>query len=367
MSKEGRSFYTFLSRRDSILKRIRNAGGFIYYISRYSGLVSAMVPTSKLRGILQDPDLLWAEKDRRIALPGRGMIGLNIRKKGIGDIGRSKRKILWNIERIWGGVPSFRAGKGIRVGILDTGIDLKHPDLQGNIRGGVNFIDMENSPQDDNGHGTHVAGIVAATGAGGGGVVGVAPAADLYAVKVLNKNGAGTVTTLVQGIDWCLDCGLDIINLSMGSGSTIPSALVRAVNAARRKGALVIAAAGNNGNAEGRGDTVDAPARIPSVTAVAALDRENRRASFSAAGPSLDIAAPGVDILSTYSSGKYAFLSGTSQGAPHVSGAAAVYKQRFSGVSPDALQRLLKSRAMPLKQRRQTGAGLVRIRSSRPK
>jgi len=223
----------------------------------------------------------------------------------------------WGVDRIdaeyaW----STTTGYGVKVGVVDTGIDYTHPDLDANCKGGVNTINPRKSYKDDNGHGTHVAGIIAAEN-NEIGVVGVAPDAWLYGVKVLDRRGSGFVSDVIEGITWCIDNGMDIINMSLGTNSDIQS-LHDACDAAAVAGLLLVAAAGNDGGA------IDYPAAYASVIAVAATDSSDNRASWSSYGPEMDIAAPGVDIYSTYLGGGYATASGTSMAAPHVAGTLAL-------------------------------------------
>ncbi|WP_170105449.1 S8 family peptidase [Desmospora activa] len=350
--------YTFSLRRWSLLKRIEKAGGNIRYISRHCGIVSAYVPNEEIRGILEDPALLTAEVDQQVLLPKPKLIGVISRNRMIQKIKPTSQVVTWNVKKVWKGNPDPRAGAGVRVGVVDTGINLNHPDLRKNIKGGINIVEPKRPPHDGNGHGTHVAGIIAAR-SNSIGVTGVAPAASLYAIKVLSDRGVGSISTLVRGIDWGIDNGMHILNLSLGGGKNIPAALARAIRVANSRGVLVIAAAGNSANADGSGDTVEVPASLPTVVAVAALTRGNKRAPFSATGPTLDIAAPGVSILSTYTGNRYAALSGTSQAAPHVSGVAAILRQQ--GMSSAAIKRTLSKRALTLGSRRLYGAGLVQV------
>jgi subtilisin len=355
-------WYTFLFRTCPKPEKIQRWGGKVYHVSRYSQSVSAVVPSAKaLKALLRDDDLILAERDRLVGLPSPQLEQIyrvpSIRKKS-----RSLRQVLpWNIQRVWNAKPVSNAGMGVRVGVIDTGIDLTHPDLRGNIKGGVNLIKPGASPQDDNGHGTHVAGIIAAVD-NRIGVVGVAPAAQLYAIKVLNSRGVGTLTTLIKGIEWAIDHGMHILNISIGGGTSVPGNLVAAIHAAVNRGILVVAAAGNNGKANGKGNNLEVPGKISGVVAVAALAKNNRRAPFSATGPELTIAAPGVRILSTFTGGRYAVLSGTSQAVPHVAGAAAVFKQLHPGLSLSALKQVLTRRARRTGAPHLTGAGLVQIR-----
>jgi len=225
--------------------------------------------------------------------------------------------LTWNINRIdaelsW----SISTGDPVKVGVIDTGIDLKHPDLKANIKGGYNAINPLKSPNDDNGHGTHVAGIIAAIN-NDIGVVGVGPNIDLYAIKVLNANGSGYLSDVIEGLEWAVNNGIQVVNMSLGTSQNVQSfhdAIIAAYNA----GLTIVAAAGNTGS------SVVYPAAYPEVIAVSATDENNQIASWSSHGPEVDLAAPGVNIYSTYKGQKYTTLSGTSMAAPHVTGAAAL-------------------------------------------
>lgn len=223
----------------------------------------------------------------------------------------------WGIDRIdaeqvW----STTSGKLVKVGIIDTGIDLAHPDLKDNIKGGVNTINPYKSYNDDNGHGTHVAGIIAALN-NSFGVVGVGPEIDLYAIKALDKRGSGYLSDIIEGLDWAIQNKIQVVNMSLGTNSDVQSfrdAVVRAFEA----GIVLVAAAGNDGGA------VDYPAAYPEVIAVSATDKNDLLASWSSRGPEIDLAAPGVSIYSTYKGSTYATMSGTSMASPHVAGVAAL-------------------------------------------
>jgi len=233
----------------------------------------------------------------------------------------------WGIERIGADLVwnTTNTGVGSKVAVLDTGIDVDHPDL--NVAGGYNVItNTTGAADDDNGHGTHVAGIIAAlkdTGEDTGAVTGVAHNASLYAVKVLNAAGSGYVSDVVEGIYWAINNTMDVINLSLGT-STDSLALRTAVEDADDAGIVVVAAAGNEGNPPGKGDNVIYPAKYSSVIAVAATNQDDERAKWSSTGPDLELAAPGMDILSTWNDGGYESKSGTSMAAPHVSGTVAL-------------------------------------------
>jgi thermitase len=221
------------------------------------------------------------------------------------------------------------------VAILDTGIDLDHRDLASRLRASVDLTGGRN-PDDLHGHGTHVAGIAAAAGDNAEGVAGVAYNASLLNVKVLTDTGAGSCSITAEGIVWAADRGADVINLSLG-GPAKCQAQESAIRYALDRGALVVAAAGNAGS-----DRAVYPGGYPNVLAVAASDRSDLRAPFSNHGSWVDIAAPGVGILSTLPnhdsrSGvrEYGYLSGTSMAAPMVSGGAALIWSTVSDANGD--------------------------------
>lgn len=220
------------------------------------------------------------------------------------------------------GWPSSQ-GEGMRVAVVDTGIDFTHADLKANYKGGVSFVPGATTPMDDHGHGTHCAGTIAAA-INGAGVVGVAPSAYLYAVKVLNSSGSGTYSQIISGIDWCIQNGMHIVSMSLG-GSGGSTALMSICNTAWSKGLMVVAAAGNVGApVPPATSSVGYPAKYKNVIAVSAIDSANALASFSSRGGEVDVCAPGVNVLSTIKGGGYGTMSGTSMACPHVSGAAAV-------------------------------------------
>jgi subtilisin len=244
----------------------------------------------------------------------------------------------WGVMKI--GADTVQAtgnqGEGIKVAVIDTGINYLHEDLQANYKGGYDFVNKDYFPFDDNGHGTHCAGIIAAAD-NDIAVVGVAPKASLYALKVLNSAGSGYTSDIIAAIQWATtNTKMDVISMSLGSsvGST---ALQQACDAAFNSGIVVVAAAGNNGAAR-TGTNILYPARYTNVIAVGATDQNNVRASFSNTGPELDLMAPGVSILSDYidvSPGDYPlnrdtlYMSGTSMATPHVAGTAALILKSY--------------------------------------
>ncbi|WP_227354634.1 S8 family peptidase [Haladaptatus salinisoli] len=227
----------------------------------------------------------------------------------------------WGVDRADAEVAhaNGETGAGADIAIIDTGIDSTHPDLQANLGTGRSFVTTGNYPawQDNNGHGTHCAGIADAVD-NGQGVVGVSTEATLHAVKVLTGSGSGTTSDVAAGIEYVADQGWDVGSLSLGSSSGSQT-LRDACQYAQSNGVLLVAAAGNSGPCT---DCVGYPAAYPSVMAVSSTNRNDGLSSFSSQGPEVEIAAPGSDIYSTYVGGTYTRLSGTSMACPHVSGAA---------------------------------------------
>jgi len=226
------------------------------------------------------------------------------------------QEVQWGIKAVNAENLAFR-GNGVIVCIVDTGIWATHPDLVANIIGGENFVSSAENWNDDNGHGTHVAGVVAALD-NDIGVVGVAPEASLFAVKVLDALGSGYMSDVAEGIRSCVENKTHVINMSLGSSS--PSFLVEeAVKEAHAAGILVIVAAGN----DSRGP-VSYPAAYPETIAVSSITESLNLSSFSNIGPEINFAGPGSDIYSTMFGGTYETLSGTSMAAPHVAGVASL-------------------------------------------
>jgi subtilisin family serine protease len=251
-------------------------------------------------------------------------------KGGGGKNGEQPPEVLeWGVDRIDADLAwTTSTGSGVKVAIIDTGIDKNHADLVGNLKGGVNFVSKGrkavdvNKWDDDNGHGTHVAGIVAAVD-NEIGVIGVAPEANLWAIKALDRNGSGYISDVIAGIDWSIDNGMDVINMSLGTSSDI-QALHDAVDAAYGAGIVLVAAAGNSGDGDGITSEVVYPAKYNSVIAVAATAFDDSTPTWSAEGAEVELAAPGVNIRSTWKDGGYNTISGTSMAAPHVAGAVAL-------------------------------------------
>ncbi|MGD6993500.1 S8 family peptidase [Sutcliffiella horikoshii] len=268
------------------------------------------------------------------------------------------------------GVPHIKAdvahaqgvtGSGVKVAVLDTGIDASHEDL--NVVGGASFVSEEpDALTDGNGHGTHVAGTIAAVN-NNTGVLGVAFDVDLYAVKVLSAGGSGTLSGIAQGIEWAIDNDMDVINMSLG-GSTGSSTLKQASDNAYNSGIVVVAAAGNSGSFFGLINTIGYPARYDSVIAVGAVDSNNNRASFSSVGSQLEVMAPGVSINSTLPGNQYGELNGTSMASPHVAGAAALLLAQNPDLTNVEVRERLRSTATNLGSSFNYGYGVINLEAA---
>jgi subtilisin family serine protease len=251
-------------------------------------------------------------------------------------------------------------GTGVKIAVLDTGIDSTHPDLAGRVTAEQNFS-SDSDTLDHNGHGTHVASTAAGTGADSGGKYkGVAPGARLISGKVLNTAGSGLTSDIVAGMEWAVAQGANVVNMSLGATDTIGTdPLEEAVDALSDK-ALFVIAAGNSGSAAG---TVGTPGVAEDALTVGAVDKQDTLAGFSSRGPRMDggvkpdVTAPGVSITAASAEGTepnaphpapgYVTLSGTSMATPHVTGAAALLMQQHPDLSGAQIKALLTGSAKP--------------------
>ena len=230
-------------------------------------------------------------------------------------------------------VHSKFSGRGIRVAVLDTGMDLKHPDFRGRSILSRSFITGQDV-QDGHGHGTHCIGTACGHKDANGRRYGVAYESTIYAGKVLSNSGSGATSGIIAGMEWAISQGCQVISMSLGNLVTTPStAYVTVGRRALQNGCLVVAAAGNHGQRPAPANSLGQPANSSTVMAVAALDESLRRASFSAIsgsslGANVDIAGPGVRVYSSVQMpGRYGTFSGTSMATPHVAGLAALWAQ----------------------------------------
>ncbi|MDQ2049205.1 S8 family peptidase [Natronolimnohabitans sp. A-GB9] len=264
-------------------------------------VVSGRFPQQALSALRNNPNVRYIEPEVEV--------------KALGD-----QSVPWGIDRTNADVAindDDIEASGSKIAIIDTGIDPDHESLR--VAGGQNFTgESTDDWTDRNGHGTSAAGIATALD-NDVGVVGVAPEAELYAVKVLDDDGTGTNTDVAAAIEWAVNQGIDVGNLSLGS-SVDSDAIKDAVRYAAKEGTVIVAAAGNNGPDE---DTVLYPAAYEECIAVSATTEDDSIADLSSRGEEVDIAAPGERIYSTHLDNQYTTQSGTSMAAPHVAGAAA--------------------------------------------
>ncbi len=330
------------------------------YRSAFKGF-SATLSDAEAEKVKGDPRVAFVSEDHIVSILDSDTKVGAAKKNANGDISIQAQTIPTGVRRI---ATSTAKGLGINVAIIDTGIDLTHPDLAGNIlNGGVNCSNTRaKNAADDNGHGSHVSGTIAAID-NGIGVIGVAPRARLIPVKVLDKNGSGTWSSVICGLDWVTANAsryqIKLANMSLGGGGVsdnncgltnndaLHKAICRAVNA----GVTIVVAAGNDG---GLASTSVPAAYNDAVITVSALADSNGTAggggpatsygaddtfaSFSNYGAPVDIGAPGVNIYSTWKGGGYNTISGTSMATPHVVGAAALYLNLHPGSSWTAIR-----------------------------
>lgn len=290
---------------------IPQLGGKIISESKSLGMVHAIIPLLQYTRLMADPSVEFVELDREVSIVSSDYLE------------SAEYDESWGIEVIGAEAAhsSEFTGEGIKVAVLDTGVDYRHPELSPNYNGGYDFVNDDDDPMDDNGHGTHVAGIIAAV-RDGNGVLGVAPEADIYAVKVSDSRGKGSFGGLVKGIDWAIEHDIDIVTMSItGTGGT--RALQKAVNLAYDEyGMLLVAAVGNGGS----GDVLY-PAAYDAVIGVGSVTGENEKSSFSRSGDEVELVAPGSGIKSATIGDKYRISSGTSMATPFVTGALALVLQ----------------------------------------
>ncbi|WP_255298382.1 S8 family serine peptidase [Brevibacillus dissolubilis] len=237
----------------------------------------------------------------------------------------------WNLpliglEQAW---DVNRGSKEVTVAVVDTGIDLTHPEFSGKLTTGFNVLTGDAKPMDDNGHGTHCAGVIAARTNNREGIAGMSWNSKIMPIKAIGADGSGTAFDIAEGIRWATDHGADVISLSVGN-YTASAALKEACSYAYKHNVVLIAASGNDAT-----NQPSYPAAYPEVMSVGAVDNHRQIADFSNYGNYIDVVAPGVDIPSTYIYKDYAALSGTSMATPHVAALASLLRS----VSPDMSNR----------------------------
>lgn len=354
-----------------LLEVISAVGGRTVFEYDNFDFVAAEIPSAARDVLGSDPRVAFLEDDDETGIPSGWAPSLpNLLDPG-GEADCSLhpgQRPSWGYERIGAAEVDGFDGTGVDVAILDTGIESDHCDLS--VVGGRNFSGdgLPGDYEDHHGHGTHVAGVVAALD-NDIGVVGVAPEVNLYAVKVLGDDGSGSQSALVAGIDWCLSNGIELVSMSLGS-DTGTASLDEAIETAHAAGHLLVSAAGNRGN-EGDGrcgeENVLYPARHPDVLAVSAMGENDTFASYSSVGPQVDCMGPGSRITSTYVDNEYARASGTSVACPFVTGVAALcwHRSEAGGPGPnDAVRSLLEETAEPVLGTCEEGSGLVDARGA---
>jgi len=285
---------------------VRSHGGTIKHSYHLVRGIAASIPQPAIAGLANNPNVTEVEPDLTV-------------------FAFDELDSCWGVKHIGAGIVhgTGNRGTGVKVAIIDSGIDYNHSDLNDNYAGGYDFANDDADPMDDYGHGTHVAGTVAAED-NGYGAVGVAPDADIYALKVITASGSGSYSDVIAALQWAVDNGIQVTNNSYGS-SAYPGTLVKnAFKNAEAAGIVNICAAGNYGNSAGTGENMIYPARFDSCIAVAATLSNDTKASFSSTGAEMLLAAPGSSIYSTSRGGGYTYMSGTSMACPHVAGTAAL-------------------------------------------
>lgn len=324
---------------------IHSLGGEITHKYSIIPAISCKLPVQAIIALQKNPNIAYVEEDFEVTALEYGYPTQDwgITKIGAESLHKQDTPVL---------------GSDIVVGVIDTGVNKYHEDLIAKIGGGWDFVNNDNDPMDDNGHGTHCAGIVAAAINTYNGVpvavVGVAPEATINAYKVLNSRGSGTISAIVAGINQAVIDDVDVISMSLGSTS-YSQALYDACFAANSAGIVIVAASGNSGNTA-TGSTVNYPAKFESVIAVGATDVNDKLASFSSTGPEVDVVAPGVSVLSDYkdvspNDGRNCdtyYMSGTSMACPHVAGTVALMLSVNSELTPSQIQTILQAKAKDL-------------------
>lgn len=351
---------------------VLDSGGWVKQSYSLINAVSAAVPGDKVKRLAEDPLVERIYYDESVPLL----------PEPITDIPAAQAV---NSTQTIGATYAWDSlgytGAGIKIAIIDSGVNYSHPDLGGGIGDGYkvidgyDFVNEDPDPMDDNGHGTHVAGIAAANGS----LKGVAPDAKILAVKVLDSNGYGTTSDILAGIDWSVAKGAHIISMSIGGfgrpNDEFADPITIATDAAVDKGVVVVVAAGNEGPGTGGINILAAGRKVITVGATdsgstVAID-DDTIASFSNRGPSAfgrldpEVVAPGVNINSTSNTGGYALKSGTSMATPHVSGATALLLQKNTSLSPLDVRRILMHTASNLTSTDihvfEKGAGIINV------
>lgn len=340
----------------------RGLGGNLTHSFTIIPAVAGSLPLNAIEALKRNPHVVSVELDQRVYAVEADYEAELYRTWSVGQIRADEAH------------DANYFGDSIKVAVIDSGVDYEHSDLAGSFKAGelgYDFVfggeDDVDGPMDVYGHGTHVAGSIAAL-CNGLGVVGVAPKVQIIALRVLDDNGVGSESRVIDALQWIKDYNANplntpirITNNSYGTGA-YSSALDASFDALAKLGVLHIAAAGNSGNLRGRGDNVIYPAKYASVVAVAAVDKNNLRASWSSTGPDVEITAPGVSVLSTWNDGisyldpqpylldgdYYKEGSGTSMASPHVAGVAALVMESNPNFTAEQVRQRMNETAFDL-------------------
>ncbi|WP_237982365.1 S8 family peptidase [Bacillus thuringiensis] len=344
---------TFKNEVDS--KIILNYGGTIEKTYKYTPTIVSKIPVDSIDSLKENPNISTIEKDVSVeVIP-------DIKKEYLkkhSNIMYTGAPVLsnWNMERVkvFSVHKQGYKGANIKIGIIDSGIDITHEDLK--VTDGINIIDPNSNYNDDYGHGTRVAGVISALD-NNKGVLGMAPLSEIFAIKVLDARGKGSISNVISGIEWAIDNKLDIVNLSL---QTIinNNALEEVVKKAYEQGIILVAAAGNKGH-NGVQETITYPAAYKEVISVGAIDENNEKVIFSSVGSRLDLVAPGDNVYTTIPRSFYYVYSGTSIASPHVAGIAALLKESNPNLTNIEISQILKDTATDLGDNFYYGNGLV--------
>lgn len=262
----------------------------------------------------------------------------------------------WNLEKVkaeaaWE-IAGNRGSRSIVVAVIDTGIDGDHPDLKGNVLLGYNFLTGKPGGKDDNGHGTHCAGIIGATGSVNGGVLGISPDVSLLPLKFLTSQGLGDLYTGIVAIDYAIEQKVDVISSSWGAQISKPElreALREAAIRADQAGIIFVSSAGNLNRDNDLVDQFPANSGTPSILSVAGTDPNDLKMKISNFGSiNVKVAAPGIDIVSTVLKGKYAKMTGTSMATPLVAGLAALLKAQRPDLKASEIRDIIVNTGHPI-------------------
>ncbi|MFS0883549.1 S8 family peptidase [Metabacillus niabensis] len=273
------------------------------------------------------------------------------------DIDPEEQLIPWNVNYVKADKAHRMGltGRGIKIGVIDSGIT-NHKDIK--VTGGINIIDQSANYNDETGHGTRVAGIIGAVN-NSYGLIGVSPNASLYAIKVLNSNGKGSISDVIAGLEYAIENKLDIVNLSLQT--TIDNSVLKeTIKKANKNGILVIAAAGNYGGSLEE-NTIAFPAAYKDVISVGAVNHNGERYNLSSTGKELDLVAPGEYVYTTVLEDMFFLANGTSMAAPHVTGAAALLLEDNPKLKTRQLEKILLKSADRLGDFKLYGKGLLNI------